>query len=164
VSYLPKGIVIPADEDAPIFEMNFNSLADYQHVVGGNIEAIDLDAMNASFFANEESKLIGLQLNRRATLMWWLASPQMRHRDSIGGDVCLIGLPDDEGETQDAPSELIALLLDTKSYKAEYQTVDDSDAFNGNAMTYIDYWEAVNAALVKFDRWAAVERARVVPA
>jgi hypothetical protein len=160
---MPKGIVIPALESEPVFEKEFNSLGDYQQVVGGYIEAIDLEAMNASFFANEEAKLVGIPINRRATLMWWLASPQMRHRDTIGGDVCLIGLPDDEGETQDVPDELIALIFDTQSFKAEFQTFDNAEVFNGNQRVYNDYWDAINGALILFDKWAAVVGARVVP-
>ncbi|MEB0287199.1 DUF3846 domain-containing protein [Cryobacterium sp. 10S3] len=158
------GIVIPADEDQPIFQREFRGLSEYQEVVGGYIEAVDLGSLGASFFAHDESKLVGAPMNRRATLAWWLACPYMRHRDTIGGDVVLIGLPDAEGDTKSVPDELIALLFNTKSYKAEYQTADNDDAFNSNSMVYDDYWEAANAALVKFDRWAAVIRARVVPA
>ncbi|TFB85817.1 DUF3846 domain-containing protein [Cryobacterium algoricola] len=158
------GIVIPADESQPIFQREFKRLSEYQEVVGGYIEAVDLGPLGASFFAHDESKLIGSPINRRATLAWWLACPYMRHRDTIGGDVVLVGLPDSEGDTKSVPDELIALLFTTKAYKAEYQTADSNDTFNGNSMIYEDYWEAVQAALVKFDRWEAVIRARVVPA
>jgi hypothetical protein len=161
---MPKGIFIPADDAQPLEVREFNGLPDYQAAVTGWIEAIDLDTLNATFFTNYEAKIIGLPINRRATLMWWLDSPHIRHRDTIGGNVCLIGLPDEEGDTQDAPEEVFTLLFETESYKAMFQTADDPEAFNGNQMRFINYFEAVNYALVKFDQWAAVERCKVVPA
>ena len=161
---MPKGIFIPADELEPLELREFIGLSDYQKAVAGWIEPIDLDVLNATFFTNEEAKIIGLPINRRATLMWWLCSPHMRHRDSIGGNVCLIGQPDEEGDTQDAPDEVFKLLLKTKSFRAMFQTADDPEAFNGNQWRFPNYFEAVNYALVKFDQWAAVERCKVIPA
>lgn len=158
------GVFIPCDESLPIEKREYNGLADYQAAVGGNIEAIDLEPIGSSFFANDESKLIGLEVNRRATLMWWLNTPSMRHRDVIGGDVALVGMPDDEGETVSVPTEVLALLFETTSYRTMFQTAGDPVAFNGNGLRYENYFEAVNAALVKFDQWAAVERCKVVPA
>ena len=157
------GIVIPVDEGQPIFRREFKHLSEYQEAVHGYIESIDLDSMNASFYVNGEGKIDGLPVNRRATLLWWLASPQMRLRDAISGDACLIGLPDHRGVSQAVPDELATLLLDTKYYRTEFQTADSKGVFNGNALTYQDFWDAANAALLKMERWAAVERVRVVP-
>lgn len=158
------GVLIPHDEALPIVKQEFNGLEDYQKAVEGWIEAIDLTVMQVSFFCNEESKIIGVPINRRATLLWWLCCPEMRHRDTIGGNAVLVGLPDDEGDTTSVPADVLELLFETKSYRAMFQTADDPDAFNGNAMRYTDFFEAANAALVKFDAWTAVVRCKVVAA
>lgn len=159
---MTTGIFIPADEEIPIERRDITGLNEYQALVGGFIEAIDIRTMNASFYCNEEAKIFGLPINRRATLMWWMDSPQMRHRDTINGNAVIIGLPDAEGDTQDVPQELLRLLFDTKTYGAMYQTADDPDTFNGNLARFTDYFDAVNAALVKFDAWFSVERCIVI--
>lgn len=161
---MPWGIVIPADEEAPIEFRLFGQLTDYQEAVGGWFEAVDLDDISASFFVNEEGKVIGLPQNRRATLLWWVNHRAMHGRDVIMGDTVLIGLPDDEGDTQDVPGALVALLMKTDHYKYEVQTLDSPDSWHGNQARYDDYFKACNAALALSERWALVSNIRVLPA
>ena len=135
-----------------------------QEAVGGYIQVVDLTPLNASLVMDEEGKLKSKDVNRRATLLFWLLFPSVRHHDVIVGDAIIVGQPDDDGNTTDVPDSLTKLLFETKSYKAEFQTLDDANKFNGNQMRFDDYFTAANYALAKSEAWTMVERCRVVPA
>lgn len=157
-------IQIPVDEERPLYKVAIEGLEGMQAAVGGYIEVIDLGPLTASLIVNEDSKLEKRDINRRATLLFWLLFPSIRHRDVIVGDVLIVGNPAGQGNTTDAPANVVELLFDTKSFKAEFQTFDDPDKFNGNLRRFTDYFEAANYALGKADSWTAVERTRVVAA
>lgn len=158
------GIVIPADEDEPIYKQEFKSLSDYQQAVGGLIEAIDLDSPPATIYVNEEGKLQGLPLNRRATMISWMHNSSFRGKDVIKGDAVLVGPPDDEGKTLAVPQAYVFLLFETATYRIEVQTADDPAAWNGNQARYDNWVEAYNAGLGLWERWLAVENVRVIAA
>lgn len=159
-----RAIQIPVDEQRPLYKVQINDLAGMQEAVGGYIEIVDLTPLHSSLVVNEEGKLMNLEINRRATLLFWLLFPSIRGRDAICGDVLIVGHPDSQGNTTDAPQEVVELLFETKSYKAEFQTYDDPRKFNGNMRRFEDYFEAANYALLKAQAWTAVQRTRVVPA
>ena len=159
-----RAIQIPQDEQRPLYKVQINDLAGMQAAVGGYIEIVDLTPLHASLVVNEEGKLMNLEINRRATLLFWLLFPSIRGRDAICGDVLIVGHPDSQSDTTDAPQEVVELLFETKSYKAEFQTFDDPRKFNGNMRRFEDYFEAANYALLKAQSWTAVQRTRVVPA
>lgn len=125
-------IQIPVDEERPLYKVAIEDLSGMQAAVGGFIEFVDLPTLDASMVINEEGKLEKRPINRRATLMFWLLYPKMINRDAIAGDVLIVGHPDKDGNTTDAPAEVIKLLFETESYKAEFQTCDEPDVFNGN--------------------------------
>lgn len=152
------GIVIPHDEDQAPYIREFNRLEDYQSAVGGLIEAIDLEPMDATFFAHEEAKLIDLPINRRATLLWWMNRQRMG--DTIRGDAVLVGMPDGEGHTQDVPEAVRFMLLEGNCYKAEFQTFEGNDYYT-NALEFGTYFEAAAHALDLASRWNAVRDCRV---
>lgn len=157
-------IQIPVDEDRPLYKVSIENLAGMQSAVGGFIEFVDLGPLTASLIVNEEGKLAKLPINRRATLLFWLLYPSVRHRDVIVGDVLIVGHADRQGNTTDVPAKVSDLFFGTKSYKAEFQTYDSPGKFNGNMRRFRDYFEAANYALGKAESWTAVERTRVVPA
>ena len=158
------GVIIPADESVAVSQHEFNDLRDYQQAVGGLIEAIDLDDPPMSFFANEEGKLIGLPINRRATALWWLHSPAACGYDVLAGDAVLIGRPDPHGETQSAPADFVSLLMDTPTLKVEVQTAGANTAWYGNGRRFEDYFSAALYAIDFSRRWTQVTQARVVAA
>lgn len=164
ITVLIHAIQIPVDEDRPLYKVAIENLTGMQDAVGGYIEVIDLGPLTASLIVNEEGKLMKLPINRRATLLFWLLFPSIRGRDVIAGNALIVGHPDSTGNTTDAPPNVVELLFDTKSYKAEFQTFDDPDKFNGNLRRFDDYFEAANYALCKADSWTAVQRTRVVAA
>lgn len=93
--------IIPADEAEPIRfdEVEGRIDLDYlQKQVGGYIEAVGIDRMAPlppfSMYLNEEGKLEGLPLNRRATL---LARGTIGRNDYIAGTAVLCGPVDDDG-------------------------------------------------------------------
>jgi hypothetical protein len=157
-------IQIPVDEERPLYKVAIEDLSGMQAAVGGFIEVVDLGPLTASLIVNEEGKLMKLPINRRATLLFWLLFPSIRGRDVIAGDAIIVGHPDNQGNTTDAPKEVVDLLFETKSYKAEFQTYDDPNKFNGNMRRFEDYFEAANYALLKAQSWTSVERTRVVAA
>lgn len=161
---MATGIVIPHEQSQTIYEGRFTSIRDYQLAVDGHIEALDLDMPAATVFANGESKILGLPLNRRATLLWWLSTPIFRHRDVICGNAVLVGQPDSEGDTQSIPQDLHALLLDRARYRVEVQTLGGTAGWSGNQMVFDDYFEAANWGLSLWDRWTLVTGVRVVDA
>lgn len=157
-------IQIPVEEERPLYKVAIDGLSGLQAGVGGYVQAIDLGPLKATFFVNEEGKLEKRPINRRATLMWWLLFPSARHMDVIVGDAILVGEPDEDGNTTDVPQEVVDLLFGKKQLKAEFQTYDDANKFNGNRMRFDDYFVAANYALGKAESWSAVQRCRVVVA
>lgn len=157
-------IRIPQEETKPLEQVALSDFAAMQAAVDGYIEFVDLEPLQASLVVDEEGKLKSKPINRRATLLFWLLVPAARLRDAIVGDILIVGYPDGDGNTTDVPTEVVELLLGTESYKAEFQTFDDADKFNGNLRRFEDYFQAANYALLKAQAWTAVENVRVVPA
>jgi hypothetical protein len=161
---LIHAIQIPVDDQRPLYKVAIEGLEGMQAAVGGNIEAIDLGPLGATFFVNEEGKLMQGPINQRATLLWWCLFPSAVRADVIVGDALMVGAPDEDGNSTDIPKEVVDLLFNTKSYKAEFQTYDDPNAFNGNQLRFTDYFAAAFYAVQKSLEWRAVKRTRVVSA
>lgn len=161
---MPWGIYIPADEAAPLEFRLFGQVTEYQEAVGGWFECIDLPDPAATFFVNEEGKVINLPLNRRATLLWWANYQPARGVDAFMGDVVLLGQPDEDGDTQDVPAELVTLLMKSDLYRYEVETVDKEGKWYGNQSRFDNYFDAANAALGLLDRWMLATDIRVVAA
>lgn len=158
-----KGIVIPADEEQPIklVEVEGGNYREFQKHVGGNFDAINIERPEASIFIHDEGKIIGLPLNRRASVVLWVHNKRFRHVDAIMGDALLIGAPDDVGDTQGIPEELINLFLETDEWKYEVQVYDEQ-GWHGNQITFNEVFDAYDDALVLADRWSKVEEIRIV--
>lgn len=113
---MPKitGIVIPADVDVPISTIEFErgDITAIQQVVDGTFDVIDTASHGASIWIHDEGKLIGRPFNLRAALYLWLDSV-WRQQDVLLGAVLFTGHPDRDGNTTDAPEELMTLLFQT---------------------------------------------------
>lgn len=159
-----QGIHIPQNEDDPctIATLDHGDYRAIQHQVGGTFECLDLDRPECTMFLNEEGKINGSELNRRATLLLWVHDSRFRQVDAIYGDALILGRPDDEGATQTVPAELVDLLFNTSNYRYLVQTAD-GPSWNGNGLTFKDWVAAYNAALSLADRWALVREVSVVP-
>ncbi|SIS19789.1 DUF3846 domain-containing protein [Microbacterium sp. RURRCA19A] len=100
-----QGIIIPADNTAPLRAAILDSLEDYQRAVGGWIEAVDIPDLGVTIYVNEEGLIRDLPFNRRATFLWRFHVPQARDARLVG-DIVVVGLADDDGENTELPEDL----------------------------------------------------------
>lgn len=150
------GIRIPVDLDEPLErrEIEMGDIKDYQLIVGGMFDVIDFEQPPASVFFNDEGKIIGLPMNRRATTLLWACSIDWIAHDYLMGDVLLLGQPDDEGDTQSVPDELLSILLNPGMFRIEVQT--GTDDWSGNELRFDDVWNAYAWGVALASRWSQV--------
>lgn len=60
-----KALVIPAAEDEQITECEVDRLEDYQAMVGGWIEPVDIPALGVTVYVHEEGLMLYLPFNPR---------------------------------------------------------------------------------------------------
>lgn len=157
-------IVVPADDALALFKLELNDINDYQKVVGGLFEVLDLTNPDASIWSNEEGLILDLPKNRRASILLWMGNENHRNYTTLRGDCFITGQPDDEGDTTDVPGELAHLLLEVQRFKFEVQTFDDKTAWNSNAQRFDDPFQACIAALMLADKWMSVQQVRLASA
>jgi hypothetical protein len=117
-----NSIVIPAEEEQPLDQRQLKpaSVADYQELVGGYIEAVDLTHPPARMYVNEEGKVRGMPMNRRATMLLWMHNKSFRYGDIIAGDAFIVG-PDRGGNDTAISDEYMQLLFGAQSFHIEVQ-------------------------------------------
>ncbi len=155
------GIVIPADESAEPFEQQFEGLPGYHEVVGGWVEAVHLEQAKLTLFVNEEGKVRGLPLNRRATALWWLLDRMARERDELVGDVVLIGAANGQSTSTEAPRDLAHLILRAEVLHSEIRLADRL-GWHRTELQFTNYFDAAINALLYFRSDDAVTDVRVV--
>ena len=160
---MPTGIHFPLDERHPLALREYDTLEDYQAAVGGYVEPIDAGERGMSFFANDEAKLIGLGINRRATIFWWLHLSPARQRDFLAGDVVLVGPTHPSGATLSVPRSIQRLLFTPSTFAVEVR-VTGSSKWHRNPADFEDYFEAGGWALDLSIRRREVEQIRVITA
>jgi hypothetical protein len=158
------GIVIPHDAASPITEEPFDGLADYQKAVGGYVELVHISEPKLTIYANEEGKVYGLPINRRATCMWWLLAPESRGLDLLVGNVVVIGAQRGPNSSTEVSPDFRGLLLETTIYKVELRTVQSKTRWFSNEIHFNTYFEAAIYAIDLMERWSAVRDIRVIPA
>lgn len=159
------GILFPCDEEQPIkrVEVDAENVEVIQGIVGGTFEAYNLDHPPASFLANDEAMLWSLPFNMRATVLLWQHAKGLRGRAYISGDALLTGAPDGSGRTKSVPPQLIELLLNTETYGVEFLH-HPKGPWSRKAITFTDWMEAYNFAIIHEETYATVRDARVIPA
>jgi hypothetical protein len=114
-----KIAIVPADTTKPIIVQNIDpELENIQHLVGGDVEAVDLRSHGMTMYSNEDSKFAGLPLNQRATVLAHL-SHSIRTDDYIAGDAVIFGPSDEDGADTDL-SDIQQRLL----YRFDAQLLD----------------------------------------
>lgn len=110
-----NAIVIPVEGEwtLGVIEQDLRTL---QGIVGGYLEAVntmhDEDGYpQAIIWCNEEGKLEGLPINRRATALWY-ALNRGPTGDTLSGTVILTGPSDSEGDMLPVPEILVRLWND----------------------------------------------------
>lgn len=159
-------VVIPADIEKEVGYMTIDSgdLSAMQGLVGGLVQALDLNAQKATMWVNENGKNERLPMNQRGTMALWMSDPVWRFQDFVSGDVFLTGPANEEGESTPVPDELFQLFFRTAEYRVEIQTKKDGDAWLSHDETFEEYWDAAHSVLDLASRWKAVTDLRVVPA
>jgi hypothetical protein len=124
-----NSIVIPADEGQSLDQHQLKpaSLADYQELVGGYIEAVDLTHPPARMYVNEEGKLRGMPVNRRATMLLWMHNRAFRYGDIIAGDAFLVGPVGRGSNDTTVPDEYTRVLFEAQSFHVEVQMHGDQE-------------------------------------
>jgi Domain of unknown function (DUF3846) len=122
-------IVIPADTDQPLRRQEINStdLRTYRSLVGGNLQALNLERPPASLYINEDGKGLGLSVNVRATVLLWAHNYAfIGSEDRVVGDAFLVGPVGQDGADLTVPELYTLLLLEARYFRLEVQTaVDD---------------------------------------
>ena len=156
-----KGLVIPFDPERPIEVREFNRPEDYQAVVGGWIEAVDIPRLGATIYVNEEGLLRQLPFNSRASFLWWYELPERRQGAVLVGEALMVGIPDEEGKTRDIPDSTLALLTNKEHYVV-MSRVGASPVWIRHPFQYEDFFEAVVWAMMLSDRVADTREVKVV--
>ncbi len=145
-----KGLIIPAEASAPIEQRDFDRLEDYQTVVGGWIEAVDIPALGITVYVNEEGLLRHLPLNSRVTFLWWYDVPESGQRAMLVGDAVVVGCPGQNGDNTDVPEAVVELLLSDARFALEVRSSQDDD-WKRDERKY-EYVDAVVWAMLLIER------------
>jgi hypothetical protein len=115
-----NSIIIPAVETDELRQDQLGSVSldDRQQLVGGLIEPIDLTQPPARMYVNEEGKMLGLPVNRRATLLAWAHNRAIRYHDVIVGDAFLVGRVE-HGRDTPVSDEFVETLFEATRFRAE---------------------------------------------
>ncbi|WP_369042450.1 DUF3846 domain-containing protein [Streptomyces sp. Midd1] len=158
------GILFPCDEEQPIkrVEVDAENVETIRGIVGGSYEAFNLDSPPAaSFLANDEAMLWSLPFNLRATVLLWQHAKGLRGQAYISGDAILVGSADGRGITKSVPQQSITLLLETETYGVEFLHHPDGP-WSRKTVTFTDWLEAYNYAIIHEETFATVRSARVI--
>lgn len=106
---MTKGLVVRTDGSMEY--ININGYKDIQRIVDGYIEAINFGDNQYFCYANEEAKIIGLEVNELATNFWYRSGQTILLGDYIAGDVVFFGGVDTKGNDVDIPDGFSYSLL-----------------------------------------------------
>lgn len=179
-----RALRILPDPDEPIEKLNVERLEEYQAVVGGWIEPVDIPKLGVTIFVNEEGLLRHLPFNSRATFLWWYLEPAARQQAMLVGPALIVGIPDRSGNATDVPDAAIELLTRSREYAVLVKIGDDpawaTDPLGTfasivipmaagepnwflSAARYEDYFTAAVWAMVLLERWDEAIDTQVVP-
>ena len=105
---MTKALLISVD--GSVKRILVNGLKDLQAHVGGYIEGIYLNGGGNLAYVNEEGKLRGLPVNKRASMFIHDKGARVQTHDFIVGNMVIVGAPDENGEDTDVSEALCAEL------------------------------------------------------
>ncbi|APZ35620.1 hypothetical protein BOH66_16310 [Microbacterium aurum] len=155
------GIIIPASDSEPLVGVEFAKLEDYQRVVGGWIEAVDIPSIDATMYVNEEGLLRALPFNRRATFLWWFHVPASRGHAQLDGNAVLVGGVNSAGHSTDLSPAVSKLLLGAGECNVSTRE-PDSKRWRSEPDVHEDYLEAIIWATL-LQEYAPGLQVRVTP-
>jgi hypothetical protein len=157
-----RGIIIPAEAEESVTETVVSTLEDYQAIVGGWIEPVDVPTLGVTIYVHEEGLMLNLPFNSRATFLWWYFVPEARQHAMLVGPALIVGMPNRKGDSTDVPDAVVELLTTPRSWRVVARLVDDRQWYQ-EGVTYDDYFDALVWAMVTLERWTAAEDVRVLP-
>lgn len=158
-----NAIVIPVDPTQPLRLQQLHLHADaLREVVGGPLEAVQLERPEASMYLHEEGKLEGLPINARATALLWVHNSAFRGRDVIVGPAVVLGPVDDHGYEETAPADLVEVLFGTARLSVQVRLVGEV-IWRADDAIFVDWYEAYRYGIRLAQRWMDIEDVRVVP-
>lgn len=112
-----QGIIIPADDKAPLRAATFEMPEDFDRAVDEWAEAVHIPHVGVRMHLNLEGSNRQLSYNRRATFLWWFYIPGVRGEARLLGDIVLVGLAHNEEESADLTIEIRRQLLEPGVYR-----------------------------------------------
>lgn len=158
-----RAIVVPADPDEPLRELDTAVPDAVGTAVGGFMEAVDLFDLGITIYVNESGLLQHLPFNSRASFLWWHYALGGRRRSTLVGDAVIVGLPDGDGSDTEVPSEAWELLHTDAAYLVEVRLVSN-DRWQVGLPVWLDYWDALMWATLLLEQIPGTDATRVVPA
>lgn len=160
---LPKGLLIPADNEQPLEVRDFADLKALEDVLGGSVEYFGMNRPDAALFHAESAPYLDLPTNRRGTLALWCHATYRRGKQTAVGDSVLLGPLTEQGELQDVPHWYVMLFLETDRFKVHAQRLEDM-AWRQHERVFDDWVQAYTSVLLHAERNALIVNVRVVPA
>ncbi|AOX46833.1 DUF3846 domain-containing protein [Microbacterium sp. BH-3-3-3] len=157
-----RGLVVPAVEDAAVELGDFTQLEDYQAVVGGYVEPVDIPSLGVTIYVNEERLRRQLPFDSRATFLWWYEVHEARQTAMLVGDAAIVGIPNRRGESTDVPHSLVDILTKAGAWRIQVKSLGDPRWHQSHAI-HTDYFEALIVAMVTVERWTSAVNVRIVP-
>lgn len=157
-----RGLRIPVEADQPISVVEVDKLEDYQAIIGGWIEAVDIHDLGVTVYVAEEGLILRLPFNSRASFLWWYFVPEARQKAMLVGPALVVGLPDRVGRSTDVPADVVEMIGKPGVWRVEVKVGGDPE-WHRNQATYTDYFEALVWAMVTLERWTEAEDTRIVP-
>lgn len=159
-----SAIVIPADSDEPLREIDTSQPDAITKAVGGFMEAVDLFDLGITIYVNESGLLQHLPFNSRVSFLWWYYFPgAAQRRARLVGDAVIVGLPDAHGADTELPVVARELLLTEADYLVEVRLVGD-DQWRIGLPVRLDYWDALMWAILLLEQIPGGDDTRVVSA
>jgi len=108
-----NAIVIPPGDEPGVVGPISQDLQTLKAIVGGYIEAVytaydDHGRPRVTLWCNEDGKILGLPINRRATALWYALNGGPTGY-TLNGPVLVTGSDDGQGDILDVPDMLIDL-------------------------------------------------------
>ncbi len=151
-----RGLVVPARIERPVTVRDLEGLADYQTVVGGYVEPVEVARLGLTLYANEEGLLRQFEFNSRASFLWWFHAPEARQRAMLVGDVVVVGAPDLAGESTDVPQEVVDLLTSSGTFRID-GLWERGGEWIDYGVRYDDYFDALFWAMIINERTSPLE-------
>lgn len=158
-------VVIPADDEQSLrqAELPAGGLEERQQLVGGLIQAVDLDDPAGRLYCNEEGKVMGLPPNKRATLLLWAHGPRFRYHDFIVGDAFLVGPVSRTHTDSSVSDQYTRTLFEARRFRVEVKPLGE-DQWRDHPERFDDWVTAYEHAVGWADGFARQPlEVRVVP-